>query len=73
MNITVAGIRKQVPADTTIADLIVSEGVETPEYVTVSVNDDFAEQSAFATTALREGDSVEFLYFMGGGKLDIRF
>ena len=51
----------------TIAQLIVDEKVENPDYVTVTVNDDFVDQDQFATTALKENDSVEFLYFMGGG------
>ena len=41
--------------------------VENPDYVTVTVNDEFVESTDFATTALKENDVVEFLYFMGGG------
>ena len=44
-----------------------NENVEMPDYVTVSLNDEFVEAGTFADTALKEGDSVEFLYFMGGG------
>ena len=51
----------------TVAELIVKENVENPEYVTVTVNDDFVERDDFETTKLNEGDAVEFLYFMGGG------
>ena len=58
MKITVAGNKKE---------LIVKENVENPEYVTVTVNDDFVERDDFETTKLNEGDAVEFLYFMGGG------
>ena len=52
---------------TTIAQIIVSENVENPDYVTVTVNDEFVDSDAFATTELKDGDTVEFLYFMGGG------
>jgi sulfur carrier protein len=45
------------------------EKVEMPLYVTVSINDEFIASGTFKETALREGDSVEFLYFMGGGQL----
>ena len=41
MVITVAGEKKEVKDGLTIAQLIVDEKVETPEYVTVSVNDEF--------------------------------
>ncbi len=67
MNIIVAGTKKEVAEGLTIAQLIVDEKVENPDYVTVTVNDDFVDQDQFATTALKENDSVEFLYFMGGG------
>lgn len=68
MKITVAGETKEVKDGITIAELIKEENVETPEYVTVSVNDDFAKSENFATQKLNEGDTVEFLYFMGGGQ-----
>lgn len=68
MKITVAGEAKEVKDGITIAELIEQENVETPEYVTVSVNDDFAKSENFATQKLSEGDTVEFLYFMGGGQ-----
>lgn len=67
MNIIVAGTKKEVAEGLTIAQLIVDEKVENPDYVTVTVNDDFVDQDQFATTTLKENDSVEFLYFMGGG------
>ena len=41
--------------------------VENPDYVTVTVNDDFVDSDAFDKTELKDGDTVEFLYFMGGG------
>ena len=50
-----------------IPQLIEKENVETPEYVTVSVNDEFIEKADFEK-ALIDGDEVEFLYFMGGGR-----
>ena len=68
MVITVAGDKKEVKDAITVAQLIVQEDVETPQYVTVSVNDDFIDNAEFDTYALKEGDSVEFLYFMGGGR-----
>lgn len=68
MFITVAGDKKEVKDAITVAELIVEENVETPQYVTVSVNDDFINKEDFETYALKEGDSVEFLYFMGGGR-----
>lgn len=68
MVITVAGDKKEVKDAITVAELIVQEDVEAPQYVTVSVNDDFIDKAEFEIYALKEGDSVEFLYFMGGGR-----
>ncbi len=67
MTITVAGTKKEVKEGLTVAQLIIDEDVETPMYVTVSINDEFVDSGAFETTLLKDGDSVEFLYFMGGG------
>lgn len=66
MKITVAGKVKEYEDGLNITQLIEKENVETPEYVTVSVNDEFVERVDFEK-ALKDGDEVEFLYFMGGG------
>ena len=68
MKITVAGEKKEYDEGITVAKLIEFENVETPQYVTVSVNEEFVDSGAFDTTTLKEGDEVEFLYFMGGGR-----
>ena len=68
MFITVAGNKKDVKNGITIAELIVSEKVENAEYVTVTVNDEFIDRGDFESKALSENDTVEFLYFMGGGR-----
>ena len=67
MIITIGGVEKEVKDAISITELIKNENIESPEYVSVSVNDDFVQREAFDTTALKEGDTVEFLYFMGGG------
>lgn len=68
MFITVAGVKKEVADGLTVAQLVIDENVETPQYVTVTINDDFVESGAIESTVLKEGDTVEFLYFMGGGQ-----
>lgn len=67
MYITVAGNKKEVKEGLTLPELIELENVEMPEYVTVSINDEFVETEKKAETVLKDGDNVEFLYFMGGG------
>lgn len=67
MKLTVAGKNKEYTDSITVAQLVELENVETPQYVTVTVNDEFVESGSFAETTLKDGDTVEFLYFMGGG------
>lgn len=69
MRLTVAGKAKDYEDGITVAKLIELENVETPEYVTVTVNDEFVESGDFGNTVLKDGDTVEFLYFMGGGSI----
>ncbi|RRF97829.1 MAG: sulfur carrier protein ThiS [Coriobacteriaceae bacterium] len=68
MNITVGGEKRSVPEGETIGALIKDEKVENADYVTVAVNEAFIDHKDFAATKLSEGDTVEFLYFMGGGR-----
>ena len=68
MKITVNGDVKEVKDGITISELIEQEKVETPEYVSVSVNEEFEQKASFNTRKLKDGDVVEFLYFMGGGQ-----
>lgn len=67
MIITVSGNKKEYEEGITVTSLIEKEQVETPEYVTVTINDEFVKSGDFDTTVLKENDVVEFLYFMGGG------
>ena len=67
MLVTVASEKKEIEQGTTIAKLIEIEKVENPEYVTVTVNDEFLNRVDFETTQVKENDTIELLYFMGGG------
>lgn len=50
----------------TILDILRSKNVE-PRMVAVEVNTELIERDNYETTFLKEGDEIEFLYFMGGG------
>lgn len=67
MLVTGAGEKKEIEQGTTIAKLIEIEKVENPEYVTVTVNDEFLNRADFEITQVKENDTIKFLYFMGGG------
>ena len=71
MEIIVAGNKKEVADGLKLTELFTLEKVETPEYVTVSLNEEFVPSDKVAETVLKDGDNVEFLYFMGGGSYGI--
>lgn len=58
MVITVAGNKKEVKDGLTVAQLVIDEKVETPEYVTVTINDEFVESGTFETTVLKDGEQL---------------
>ena len=41
--------------------------IESPEMVAVQLNGEFVDKKMYADTIVRDNDSLEFLYFMGGG------
>ena len=67
MKVTIAGNVKDIAEGTTLAQLVIDEKVENPEYVTVTVNDEFVENHDLENVVINENDNIEFLYFMGGG------
>jgi sulfur carrier protein len=67
MKLTVSGEVKEFKDGITLAELVVEEKVQTPEYVTASVNDELLSAREFENITLKDGDVLEFLYFMGGG------
>lgn len=70
MNLTVNG-KKMSIADKeslSISGLLDELNVADPLYVTVELNGDIMERINFDSIMVRDGDEVEFLYFMGGGR-----
>ena len=63
--------KKEVKDDLKLTELFELEQVETPEYVTVSINEEFVPSDQVQSTVLKDGDNVEFLYFMGGGSYGV--
>ena len=51
---------------TTLLELIRARGFE-PERVAAEVNGAIARRAVFGATALRGGDKVELVHFVGGG------
>ena len=51
----------------TVLDLLQTKKIE-PQMVAVEVNDSVLDRNLLATTSLNDGDRVEFLFYMGGGR-----
>ena len=66
--ITVNGEPREVQLPLTLLELIALSEVQQPEMVSVQVNEEFADRSEWDSIQIGEGDSVDFLYFMGGGE-----
>ena len=67
MKITINGEAKELKDGLSITELLVVENVEMPQMVSVQLNDEFLKQDEYAATIVKEGDDINFLYFMGGG------
>lgn len=67
MRIKVNGEDKDFAEAVNISGVLAEQNVESPEMVAVQVNGAFVDKEQFEAHALQDGDSVEFLYFMGGG------
>ena len=68
MKLIVNGKDADVRDALTVTDLLVDQGVKMPAMVSVELNGQIIKRSDFEGTVLGEGDKVEFLYFMGGGR-----
>ena len=65
--IYVNGDAQEVSLPLNVSELIRQLLVENPEMVSVQVNEEFADANDWDGIQLKEGDKVDFLYFMGGG------
>ncbi|MDR3365512.1 MAG: sulfur carrier protein ThiS [Prevotellaceae bacterium] len=65
--ITVNGKPQELQAPTTLAQLMALNSVVQPDMVSVQLNEEFVLKDRYEATVLKDGDEVDFLYFMGGG------
>ena len=50
-----------------VSGLIKLNKVSQPEMVSIQLNGNFVIRENYDSTLLKEGDEIDFLYFMGGG------
>jgi sulfur carrier protein len=67
MNVIVNGKEVSLGGTLTVNGLLANQNVKMPEMVSVELNGRILRRSEFGTTALNDGDKIEFLCFMGGG------
>jgi sulfur carrier protein len=65
MQLKINGKSEDFPGGS-ILDLLKTKKIE-PQMVAVEVNDSMVEREQLALTQLKEGDRLEFLFYMGGG------
>ena len=70
--IIVNGEAQEVQLPISLTELIRKNNVQQPEMVSVQVNDDFVDRDEWDKVSIKEGDAVDFLYFMGGGAIKFK-
>ena len=67
MKLAVNGETLELGQSINLRNLLVIAEADQPDYVTVQLNGEFIDHARFEDTFVKDGDTVEFLYFMGGG------
>ena len=68
MKLIINGKDVETDGAQTVTELLKEQKVKWPDMVSVELNGTILKRETFASTGLNEGDKVEFLYFMGGGR-----
>ena len=66
LHVTLNGDARVVPGPATLQDLLGHLGLD-PRQVVVELNREIVRRPRLAETALRDGDRVELVHFVGGG------
>ena len=66
MKIKLNGKQQQIQDGLTVSDLLLKWKIRA-ELVTVEVNETILQKLDYDATKIKEGDNVEFVFYMGGG------
>ena len=69
MKLIINGDAKEIKDGVSLPELLMIENVEQPDMVSVQLNDEFVRQEEHKNVVLKDGDEINFLYFMGGGEI----
>ena len=59
--------KSEVVQGATVLDLLKAKNID-PHMVAVELNSQMLERDSLANTPVKEGDALEFLFYMGGGQ-----
>ena len=59
---------QDVALPVSVLELLKANNVQSPDMVAVQINGEIVPADTFATRQVAEGDTVDFLFFMGGGE-----
>ena len=65
--IKVNGNEQKISNPVSLTELIALNNVAQPSMVSIQLNGEFVVRDDYDSTLVKEGDEVDFLYFMGGG------
>ncbi|KMQ52838.1 thiamine biosynthesis protein ThiS [Chitinispirillum alkaliphilum] len=69
MEISVNGEKKILEgSELSVLELLQTNKVDMPDMVSVQLNGEFVQRQQYKTALVKDGDEVDFLYFMGGGQ-----
>ena len=66
IKITLNGKQQEIKAGMTVSDLLTKWKIRA-ELVTVEVNENILQKLDYDGTEVKDGDHVEFVFYMGGG------
>lgn len=66
MQLTINGKPENLEVST-IFDILKAKEID-PQLVAVELNTQMIDNEQLATTSVKDGDKLEFLFFMGGGR-----
>lgn len=66
MRVTINGKPEDVQGET-VLDVLQAKSID-PHMVAVELNAQTIERDQLAATAVKDGDQLEFLFYMGGGR-----
>lgn len=65
MQLTING-KPEILEVSTVLDVLKTKDID-PQLVAVELNTQMVDQEQLGTTSIKDGDKLEFLFFMGGG------